>query len=219
MINLFYNYFEDSNQSRAEELVTCLRRNIANRNIDTVYVVTEEHTRVELNGPVVIRIDKRPLFRDMFRIIESRSGTDDINIVINTDCFLDEEDTRTVSGIARNEAWCILRTEIESAEPVQVDENLNKKNLKKHSRDMQDGWVFRGKPPSTLWLDFHMGVPGCDNRLAYEFEKAGYVIRNPYLFVKLYHLHKTKVRRYSERQRVPGPYAFPVLMESIGLPQ
>jgi hypothetical protein len=39
-----------------------------------------------------------------------------------------------------------------------------------------------------------MGVAGCDNRLAYELEQAGFIVINPSLSIKTYHLHLTNIR-------------------------
>ena len=61
----------------------------------------------------------------------------------------------------------------------------------------QDAWVFDA-PIREFPCDFHLGVPGCDNRLAAEAQQAGLKISNPARSVRACHLHLSGVRRYSE---------------------
>ena len=42
----------------------------------------------------------------------------------------------------------------------------------------QDVWAFRAPLPKVD-AQFLMGKPGCDNRIAYEFRKAGMRVNNP----------------------------------------
>ena len=42
----------------------------------------------------------------------------------------------------------------------------------------QDVWAFR-PPLPKVGAQFLMGKPGCDNRIAYEFRKAGMRVNNP----------------------------------------
>jgi hypothetical protein len=70
----------------------------------------------------------------------------------------------------------------------------------------QDAWIF-DTPLCDFPCNFYFGVPGCDNRLAWEASRAGLTLINPSRSIRAYHLHLTGVRRYSERQRVAGPTA------------
>lgn len=84
--------------------------------------------------------------------------------------------------------------------------------------DSQDAWVIYGNPASKLinyvdYCNFPMGVAGCDNRLAYELEQAGYVVKNPSkTMIRIYHHHYSGVRNYLDAtnsqptERIPPPY-------------
>src|SRR5207248_1670053 len=69
--------------------------------------------------------------------------------------------------------------------------------------DSQDAWIFEA-PLREFECDFHLGLPGCDNRLAYEAGRAGLLVLNPSRSVRAHHLHRTQVRRYNPAQPVPG---------------
>jgi hypothetical protein len=68
----------------------------------------------------------------------------------------------------------------------------------------QDAWIFEA-PIREFPCGFHLGVPGCDNRLAWEAANAGLCVSNPSRSIKANHLHLTGVRRYRECQRLFGP--------------
>jgi hypothetical protein len=70
--------------------------------------------------------------------------------------------------------------------------------------ESQDAWIFE-PPVPCIAADFCFGKPGCDNRLAYEAERAGLSMLNPSRSVRAHHLHNTGIRRYTERERLHGP--------------
>jgi len=53
--------------------------------------------------------------------------------------------------------------------------------------------------------NFTQGVPGCDNKIAYLLQEAGYVVTNPSTTIKTYHLHLSGIRHYNAKYRVPRP--------------
>lgn len=71
--------------------------------------------------------------------------------------------------------------------------------------DSADAWVFR-PPVSIPRCEFHLGKPGCDNRIAYLADEAGYIVSNPSLTVVAHHLHLSGQRNYRPADRVQGPY-------------
>ena len=80
-------------------------------------------------------------------------------------------------------------------------------------RDSQDVWVFYGRPV-ILGASFHLGIPGCDNRIAKVIEDAGYTVINPSKTIRSYHLHASGFRTYgtgrggAKMESIPGPYKF-----------
>jgi hypothetical protein len=188
MINLFFNYYHDKSQERQKEIDLCASANFHNPYIDRVFLITG--------------YDKAPTFSTVFSFIERESGGDDINIVINSDCWLDHNDSHLLPGFPQGEAWCLSRWDV-------VDKNATHYN----ERSSQDCWIFRGKP-RRMNLDFRFGQPGCDNRMVYEFCVAGYHSYNPSLDLKVYHLHESQSRNLfgggedRERFRASGVYGF-----------
>jgi len=73
-------------------------------------------------------------------------------------------------------------------------------------RDSQDVWIWRGD--LKLKTSFPLGVPGCDNKIAYLLYSAGYEVKSPSLSIQAIHLHMTGIRNYSQKDRIEKPYLY-----------
>ena len=87
----------------------------------------------------------------------------------------------------------MCRYELLCIHPVCVDVN----NKEFPRQDSQDCWIFKGHPSEGMDCDFRFGVPGCDNRIAYEFGKIGYDVIGPVSKIKVLHYHFTNIRTYN----------------------
>lgn len=182
MINLFINYYKDTNSVRQKELDYCIFKNISNQFLNTV----------------VINSQDRLTFEYFFKKINLISGPDDINVVSNSDIYLDET-IMLAEKMGKNQCFALSRWD-----------SLSNGTVKHFNRaDSQDTWVFKGKIKENLAANFNMGFRGCDNRLAHEIRKAGYNISNPSLTIKTYHVQNSNIRNYtvtSDKFLVQGPY-------------
>lgn len=140
----------------------------------------------------VIVVPGRPTFSELFSL--SEQYPDDINCFCNSDIYF--TDISMMPVLKENECWALCRY------------NFKNGNYTFLNRiDSQDAWVFKGvvKPVEA---DFTPGTWGCDNRLAWELEKAGYIVKNPSLSVKIIHLHAIDRRDYrrNDQNTIPPPY-------------
>jgi hypothetical protein len=198
MIHLLVNPYTSPDPARNAELEECLARNKANPLLKVHELSTVP--------------DRPRRFSEFFAIAslipeEWGDGRDAVVIIANADIYFDES-VVLAETIPASEAWALSRWDV-------LPEGLV---LHDNQGMSQDAWVLRAPfawiRSEWVWLGgcFHMGVPGCDNRLAYELDCAGYLVRNPARQVKAYHLHQSGVRNYdSKTPRVPPPYlAVPV---------
>jgi len=201
MINLFFNYYRDDAYGRQEEIDACVSSNFYNPYVDRMFLITDCNV-VKKEKVKILRHHGVPSFQTVFSYVNYESGEDDVNIVINSDCFLDHKDSHLLPNFPRGEAWCLSRWDV-------VDKTAEHYN----ERSSQDCWIFRGRP-RDMNLDFRFGQPGCDNRMVYEFCVAGYRPYNPSLDLKVYHLHESQSRNLfgngedRERFRTSGVYGF-----------
>lgn len=102
-----------------------------------------------------------------------------------------------INTINRNECFALTRW--------QMIDNYHE-NAELFDRiDSQDVWCFRGYPPKVN-ADFYMGVPGCDNSIAYLLHEAGVKLLNPSRTIRTYHYHISLKRTRNVLERIPKPY-------------
>lgn len=200
---LLTGFYEDADLKRCGELLDCLKRNVENDHLDEIHLFVEESIEAgelmaahPLLAAAKIRLITqgcRVTYRDLFDYANDRLPERRV-IIANADIFFDHTlarlDTHDLSG----KLFCLSRWD------VQPDGSARFFN---HPAS-QDAWIFQA-PIREFPCDWQMGVPGCDNRLAWEAEHAGLAISNPSRSVRACHLHLSGVRRYSERQRLAGP--------------
>ena len=75
----------------------------------------------------------------------------------------------------------------------------------------QDAWIFRAGSLPVFDAAFQLGIPRCENRLAFEAARAGIVVRNPALSIKARHHHATNLRSWRRGDFYRGPLLFPRL--------
>lgn len=185
-INLFINFYTDSNAERQKELDLCLSKNKANGYIDNI----------------IIAEGVRPTYNQFFSM--TRDYPEDINIIANTDIYFDESLALLKDWKwGQNTCFALSRWDVnESGEAI----------LWEHP-DSQDSWIFYGGVKKHIpFADFTLGVPGCDNAIADRLSQGGYQVLNPAKTIKSMHVHLTNKRNYLDdkghltTQRVPLPY-------------
>jgi hypothetical protein len=201
-IRLFTSAYRESDTARQAELADCLKKNLGNSELDGIYILSEDSSiRLPHSDKLVIRgISGRPRYDDYFQWISESSRPGDISIIANSDIYFD-------SGITLLRRWALPhRTAFALArwDVNGVGARLRNRN------DSQDAWIFSG-PVAGVNGDFCVGVPRCDNRIAYELEIAGYVVENPAFALRSLHLHSGHPGEYPIENTdyfVPGPYKY-----------
>jgi hypothetical protein len=188
-IQLIVQYFRCATKERQEEIDICLRNNLLNNYISTVHLLTEEeldvsvfHNKDKIKQTV---IGDRLTYRKAFEYANQCQDSS-IWILANADIYFDESLKCLENNELINTIYALSRHEIASDGSAKfMDEE--------YAHGSQDAWIF--KPPvniDSFFSDFRLGIPGCDNRLAYELIKADYNVVNPSKIVKCYHLDKTR---------------------------
>jgi hypothetical protein len=100
---------------------------------------------------------------------------------------------------------CLTRHERTGGEP----------KIKVRPHHSQDTWVIRGgrviaENLAKATRHIALGIPGCDNRMAWELKRVGAVL-NPCRSIVTVHVHASQVRSYTKKTRpVPRPYHYVV---------
>ena len=197
MVNLFTSIYTDKSAVRQKELIYCLNKNIDNAHIEKIYLFVDGEVELPNSDKLVIIPFKRPTYRDFFNLIDRTvTSRDDISIVANTDIYFNH----TLNGLTLYERQCIALSRWDD-KPI---------GLKLHNeRFSQDVWIFRGKMRNVNFCDFFLGIPGCDNRIAYELNSAGYALFNPASRIQAIHYHRSNLHNYDGRTlKIQRPYLF-----------
>lgn len=179
-INVLANYYKDKNILRQKEIDKCFEYNLLNPSINFI----------------IIESDNRLKFNDYFNKINKITSNEDINIICNSDIYFDNT-IELCKQMQHNQSFALSRWDVQADNTVKLFDR----------EDSQDTFIFKG-PIKNIFGDFHLGYPGCDNRLCFEIEKAGYRVSNPSHDIKTYHLHLTNIRNYDRSPQfiVPPPY-------------
>jgi hypothetical protein len=179
MIYLFTNQYMDKNPERDAELCYCEKLNGLNPFI--------QHFSI---------CGKRLTYSEFFGLMNKLSN-ESVVVLANSDIYFDET-IQLAEKIQPGECYALSRWDIQpdgTAKPF-------------HRADSQDAWIFRA-PIKEVVADFTLGIGGCDNRIAYILNEAGYKVTNPCSKIKAYHLHLSGVRNYikgSHVERIEPPY-------------
>jgi hypothetical protein len=175
---LFYNYYEEKDPKRKLEIDQCLQNNINNPHFDLIILDCQE----------------RPTYYFFFKKINQLAGPDDISIFCNSDVFFDNT-VSIASRINEKEVYALSSWTWQGKNHSNVPTKDNS----------QDAWIVKGKIENVCG-DFPIGLNYSENRLAYEFNKAGYTLLNPSKTIKVTHVHSSGIRNYTEVDIVEGPY-------------
>ena len=186
MTNLYISLF---NSSRQKEFYTCVENNL--KVFDNVIILKEGEFNLPDYDVTILPVSCRPTFRTFFRAINHLTNPNDINVIANSDIYFKEK------PIAPKVNQCFALTRWEG------DRFLN-------MADSQDVWAFLGQVKIPRYCDFHIGIRGCDNRVAYELKINGYEVLNPSLTIKTYHLHSVPTDHHATGKLVHTPYFKPI---------
>ena len=183
-ICLYTTFYNEDNNYRKNELLTCLTNNISNTAISKLIVFNEGDSIAHLAPSKIeeVLIDKRPTYQDFKNYINANSNQDDIHIIANTDIYFDKN-IKVLQHINLKDT-CLALSRWDTADTIKP--KLYNRN------DSQDVWVFKGPVKPELKANFPLGVPRCDNKLLFELQEAGYRVLNPAFSIKSFHVHKER---------------------------
>ena len=192
---LYTTYHESDSKARNGEVELCLELNQAV--FDEVHVIAQQCNRPQSFRGEWITLDRRQVYFDLLEVARM-SVPSDIVVISNSDIIFTQQALDSInSSLAFDECYCLSRWDLTTC------------GIRLFNRhDSQDAWVFRGAPRCYAG-QFAFGVPGCDNRFAYELHKAGYKLSNPSKDVRIFHLHLSGHRPSNQAaNRVQPPYVW-----------
>jgi hypothetical protein len=194
-INLYISYYKDKHELRSKELDLCLKLNCKNKLFNKIIIINETEQLIDFIDKlderiIIINNKKRQTYYDFFKISNIYSDKDTINILCNSDIVIGENFDKI--NLNNNEVFLLERYEI--------DNLLNNYCLNFNGSDT---WIWKGLFNIDLDIGkYYMGIPYCDYKLAADFYKNKYKLKNPVLDLKTYHIHLSGARNFTENDKV-----------------
>jgi len=191
---LLTSYYEDPDAARRDEFLECLRRNVANELLAEIHLFLEDGARPEIDDAKLHLVPhgRRATYRELFDYASSTLAGRRV-ILANADIYFGGDLARLDSYDVTGKLLCLSRWNVEPDGSAWLFDHGGS----------QDAWIFDAPIPAFP-CDFHPGLLGCDNRLAWEAAEAGLQLENPARSLRAYHLHLSHVHRYGEESRVHG---------------
>lgn len=194
MITLYTSYYRDKSDIRQAELDFCLQKNIDNPLIDRIVLFAEAEP--PQSPKIEIVSNKRPQYRDFFNLICERANQHDISIIANSDIYFDGSLNKIL--LNGKTAIALSRWDVKPGQSPKLH----------NCSGSQDAWIFLGKVLRVRYSEFYLGIPGCDNRIAWELSRAGYKLINPAHSVFCYHYHPSDLHTYHNEQGTIIPHCY-----------
>jgi hypothetical protein len=205
MINVFFPYYQCGDVKRQLEIDLCLQKNIDNNQIDKLFVMIDDGSEIACNDHKIsiIRLEKRPTYRfwlDKTKELDLKG----ISILCNSDIYFDNSIIEAKKVMCKSQSFIALsRWEL----------LCNETSMHPNPHWSQDVWAVRCDDDYSNemlhLLEFPMGVPRCDNKVAYLFAIYGWKVFNPCTVLKSIHVHETQMRTYHKKvdDRIIGAVA------------
>ena len=213
-------YFRPAQAERRAELERCLTENRANDAIDHIYLMIDDDAEVDLSdGRVsVIKMDRRPTYRD-WTVFTEQYCPDKVSVLANADIYFDSTLSRLTELFEADPTAFVALSRYELVDGATT--------LHPNPHWSQDTWAYypakASNPVRDERLNFPLGVPRCDNKVAYVFGVYGHTVYNPCREVRSIHVHSTGIRNYDKKgdMRIVGGmamvHASPSLLEPAPL--
>jgi hypothetical protein len=207
---LMTSLYDEKSPVRAHEYRVCMEINCANPDIHVIHVMYDTSDLDAQNWQIPewlyhpkITIEYctgRPSFGYMFKqaasLYEHR-----LILVSNADIYFNETLTKLYEIDFTNLFLAFTRWDVLVDGKLQIFTGRCKHNGKycyQARSDSQDTWIFRSPLVGVAADTIYVGIPHCDNYLAYQALCAGYDVYNPVFDIQCCHLHISNIRHYSD---------------------
>ena len=194
-IILFTAYYKAKHAIRQEELIYCLKKNIQCDAIDKIVLIIDDDHVPEVKSPKIeiVNLLERPTYLDWVELTQERDDNI-LSILANTDIYFDDSILNLKEIFANNSQAFVALS--------RYDKEGDRQKLHQNPHWSQDVWVISSQYQFTeslkKSLNFSLGVPRCDNKIAYLFTIHGTRVYNPCHQIKTVHVQESQLRAYSK---------------------
>ena len=204
---LYTQYYRCKQPERQVEIDRCLQINLNHPGLDKVVVLREADAPPIPQGSApceIIDFNDRLTYSSWMSL--AKNENDAIALLVNSDIYLSE-------GLDYLDAVFNTPNAFMAMSRYNPIPGTKRFGLNTYPHWTQDTWGIRtdAKISKSLYYasTFALGIPGCDNRIAYVMWSHGFDVKNPAYFVKTVHEHNEVSRPYdSHGDRLYGGVSY-----------
>ena len=212
-------FYSHKNRQIQEELLSVLKSNIKKKFIKKIILLIDDDTFKNKNlistKITIVRYNRRPTFEDWIRESKKFINDDEYFVIANADIEFRDDFEDLISNELKNEKSFLLLSRYD----LIGDKELR---LVKNAYYSQDTWCLRSNDLKKIEeshlsaLDIPVGIPRCDNKIAYEFWIRNWHLINPCMRIVTIHHQKSGIRNYETKDiTIIGNVAFVYPSEGI----
>lgn len=200
---LFTQFFKPQNSHRFEEIKQCLMKNYLCPHIDRIVLINEKDYSDEFNTIAKGKIrqivsGKRLMYSDFLKYVRDEVPSGVNTMLCNADIYFGDSLVDLHKINMENRMFGLLRWDVDIT---------GESKLFGPRADSQDTWIFLSDSiKSRKWdyskFAFQLGQAGCDNAFAGHILRQKFLISNPAMSFKTYHLHNTDARTYNKNDYI-----------------
>jgi Exostosin family len=204
---LFLPYYTPPDADRAAELAYCLKRNLDSGLFARIVLMIDDDTPLPFQDwrLLGIRLTRRPTYLDWIRTAR-RLCPGHVAVLLNSDIHVDGSFASIAEIFQKDDRAFVALSRFDKKGD----------DLVPHANPhwSQDSWAYvpmvDDDTSYDAQLEVPLGVPRCDNKIAYLFGIQGYTVYNPFPFVRTVHVHETGRRYYNKKgdRRIIGGVAY-----------
>lgn len=213
---LITQYYKPTKARREREIRLCLEKNVQLDVIDKILLLNE--TDYTSSFPAIVTaavksgkveqhvINERLTYRKVIEWIQKNVPTDVICVFANADIYLDAASWPILWSVNMTDIFmALLRWDV----PADISGGEEPKIFGPRN-DSQDTWVVlsdsvKNKTWDWTSLDFPFGQGGCDNAITVECLRKKFLVVNPAMTLKTFHVHNSAIRNYDAADIVEKP--------------
>jgi hypothetical protein len=206
-------FFRHKSDKRFSEIKDCLSKNCECPNIDKIVLINEKDYSQEYNklfGSDKIQqviTGKRLTYSDFLKFVKENVPQNVFTILCNADIHFGKSLLNLHKINLNDKMLALLRWDVPTlSQSKRIEDIENDEDVKLFGprADSQDTWIFLSNSiKSRTWdyskFNFQLGQAGCDNAFAGQILRNKFVISNPSLSFKTFHIHNTNIRNYDKK--------------------
>lgn len=204
---VFTQFFKHKDAKRFKEIKECLIRNCACPHIDKIVLINEKDYSSEYSGITGSKkieqfiSGRRLTYANFLQYVNDVVPKNVFTILCNADIYFSDSLLDLWKVNMEDKMLGLLRWDV----PLSgLDDDAK---IFGPRADSQDTWIFLSDSIKTRKWDynkfnFQLGQAGCDNAFAGHILRNKFLISNPAVSFKTFHLHNTNIRNYDKKDYI-----------------